>query len=165
MLNIGMTLAILVDPTSTPSSLATAYLHITPRSRAREMLEFWKEQGHKLHLITVAQDTDKEGEARLWLLGHDFGRFFAYNGRRQRQKRLFFCRQHEDKRQLCLDARIDVMIGTDANNLLLLVGAVQHLILFGATQAPEGMIPAPHLGAVAEAVQTIHKRSQGLDPA
>lgn len=121
---------VLAATTSPPDN----FLDVLPYPKCRETIADWRAQGHVPTLISKAGDSAKQTKAELWLAYYQFNGLFGDN--------IEFCRDQEDKIEICTRLEVDVMIDDTRRQLDLLAGVVACRILFGSSEAPDGMVAA-----------------------
>ena len=95
-----------------------------------------------------------EARSRAWLAHH---RFFEVTG--IREKDLHFCKKRPEKAPICARLGIGFFVDDRTDILLSMTGIVPHRFLFGATEAPDGITPAPTWAACEAAIVTALRES------
>ncbi len=109
----------------------------------------------RVHLVSKCGQK-VELRSRAWLEHH---RFFELTGIRKGD--LHFCKKRPDKAPICERLGIDFFVDDRLDILLSMEGIVRHRFLFGASEAPAGITPAPTWAACEAAIVACLTESRG----
>ena len=93
--------------------------------------------GGRVHLVSKCGPS-VEKKTRAWLAHHQV---FSFTG--LAPDHLHFCRERADKVHIARRLELDAFVDDRADVLLPMRGVIRVLVQFGASDTPEGLLPAP----------------------
>lgn len=138
--------------TETASPPSEGFLKIPPRHGSREEIAKIIEVGDTPVLISKANSAEKQAKARLWLAHWGFDELFRSNAE--------FCTEQAGKIEIARRLGVTAMVDDTSEQLELLKGVVDHLILFDAITAPQDMVAVRDWEAAGQVLGVI--RSQNV---
>ncbi len=164
MLRIGIDFGGVIVPSQTDSDsndnpffdwASDRFLTVQECKGATSVLQQMLKQGYQLHLVSKAKAKAKMRRRTLqWLSKHRFiGTIFE-------QSRIHFCEKRAEKRDICKNLGISLLIDDSIDVLNACQGQVKYLVLFGASVSQD-FVPCRDWNMVQKYIESLNLEEGG----